>query len=153
MASTRIQDLTEKTKLAKDDLIFVSDSEDLSGSYLKAKKVKVSSLGLLNASYAIGSIGGGTQDLDLDNGSVFSATVDSATTTFTFSNPLTSGQICKFKLILTNGGSQTVNWPASVVWAGGTGPSLTASGVDVLEFFTIDGGSTWYGESIGLDFS
>lgn len=102
---------------------------------------------------AIGSIGGGTQDIDLEAGNVVTGTVDTSETTFTFSNPSASGTACSFTLILTNGGSQTVNWPASVDWAGGTAPSLTASGVDVLTFVTVDGGTNWYGFAAGLDMS
>jgi hypothetical protein len=93
----------------------------------------------------IGSIGGGTQDLDLSLGNVFSATVNTSATTFTFSNPPASGTAGSFTLILTNGGSQTVTWPASAKWGGGTSPTLTAAGVDVLAFITVDGGTNWYG--------
>ena len=101
---------------------------------------------------AIGSIGGGTQDIDLDTDiRVFTGTVDTSTTTFTFSNPKASGNEDGFILILTNGGSQTVNWPASVDWAAGVAPTLTTSGVDVLVFETVDGGTTWYGFVAGLD--
>lgn len=99
---------------------------------------------------AIGGTGGGTQDIDFALGNVVSATVDTSANTFTFSNPSASGTACSFTLILTNGGSQTVNWPASVDWAGGTAPTLTASGVDVLTFFTVDGGTIWYGFASGL---
>lgn len=102
---------------------------------------------------AIGSIGGGTQDIDLEFGNVVTGTVDTSTTTFTFSNPPASGNAGSFTLILTNGGSQTVNWPASVDWAGGTAPTLTASGRDVLTFLTVDGGTIWYGFEGGLNFS
>ena len=100
---------------------------------------------------AIGSIGGGTQDIDLESGNVVTGTVDTSTTTFTFSNPPASGTAGSFTLFLTNGGSQTVNWPASVDWAGGTAPTLTTSGVDVLTFVTVDGGTIWYGFAAGLD--
>lgn len=100
---------------------------------------------------AIGSIGGGTQDIDLESGNVVTATVDTSTTTFTFSNPPASGVAGSFTLFLTNGGSQTVNWPASVDWAAATAPTLTASGVDILSFVTVDGGTTWYGFTAGLD--
>jgi hypothetical protein len=100
---------------------------------------------------AIGGTGGGTQDLDIALGNVQTATVDTSTNTFTFSNPSISGKSCSFTLILTNGGSQTVNWPASVDWAGSTAPTLTTSGVDVLTFMTVDAGTTWYGFSAGLD--
>lgn len=102
---------------------------------------------------AIGSIGGGTQDIDLENGNVVSATVDTSTTTFTFSNPPASGTAGSFTLFLTDGGSQTVNWPASVDWSSGIAPTLTASGVDILTFTTIDGGTTWYGFIAGADMS
>lgn len=98
----------------------------------------------------IGSIGGGTQDIDLTLGNVVTGTVDTSTTTFTFSDPTATGNACSFTLILTNGGSQTINWPASVDWAGATAPTLTASGVDVLVFTTLDGGTTWYGFAAGI---
>lgn len=94
---------------------------------------------------AIGSIGGGTQDIDLDLGRSVSGTVDTSTTTFTFSNPKATGNEDIFTLRLTNGGSQTINWPASVDWVGGIAPTLTASGVDELTFKTIDGGTIWVG--------
>ena len=102
---------------------------------------------------AIGSTGGGTQDIDLTDGNVVTATVDTSANTFTFSNPPASGKAGSFTLILTNGGSQTVNWPAAVDWAGGTAPTLTTSGVDVLTFTTVDGGTIWYGFAAGLDMS
>ena len=100
---------------------------------------------------AIGATGGGTQDINLANGNVVTATVDTSANTFTFSNPPASGKCGSFTLILTNGGSQTVNWPAAVDWAGGTSPTLTTSGVDVLTFTTVDGGTIWYGFAAGLD--
>ena len=100
---------------------------------------------------AIGSIGGGTQDIDLESGNVVTGTVDTSTTTFTFSNPPATGTSGSFTLILTTGGRQTVNWPAAVDWAGSTAPTLTTSGVDVITFTTIDAGTIWYGFAAGLD--
>ena len=94
---------------------------------------------------AIGGTGGGTQDIDVTAGNVVTATVDTSTNTFTFSNPSATGKCCSFTLILTNGGSQTVNWPSSVDWEGGTAPTLTSSGVDILSFMTVDAGTRWYG--------
>jgi len=94
-----------------------------------------------------------TPTLNLENGNVFTDTIATGTTTFTFSNPPASGTAGSFTLILTNGGSQTVNWPGSVKWAGSTAPSLTTSGVDILTFITINAGTTWYGFSAGLEMS
>jgi hypothetical protein len=99
---------------------------------------------------AIGGTGGGTQDIDLTAGNVVTATVDTSANTFTFSNPSATGKSCSFTLILTNGGSQTVNWPGAVKWAGGSAPTLTTTGVDVLAFTTVDAGTTWYGFPAGL---
>ena len=65
---------------------------------------------------AIGGTGGGTQDIDLTLGNSVSATVDTSTNTFTFSNPTASDEGCGFTLVLTNGGSRTVNWPGTVDW-------------------------------------
>jgi hypothetical protein len=99
---------------------------------------------------AIGSTGGGTQDINLTLGNVVTLTVDTSTNTFTFSNPPASGAAGSFTAIITNGGSQTVNWPASVDFAGGVAPTLTAAGVDILTFTTVDGGTIWYGFTAGL---
>ncbi|MDP6587158.1 MAG: hypothetical protein QF535_21070 [Anaerolineales bacterium] len=111
--------------------------------------VNLKDFGIVNN--AIGSIGGGTQDIDLTLGNSVSGTVDTSTTTFTFSNPTASDELCIFSLVLTNGGSQTVNFPASVDWEGGTAPTLTTAGVDILVFATVDGGTIWHGQSYSLD--
>lgn len=89
-------------------------------------------------------------DIDLATGNYFTKTI-SGTTTFTVSNVATSGDVGAFVLVMTNGGSATVNWFSGVTWASGTAPTLTASGVDVLAFFTIDGGTTWRGFVLGYD--
>ena len=65
--------------------------------------------------------------------------------------PITLGNACSFTLILTNGGSKTQTWPVSVDWPGGTAPTLTSSGVDVLTFVTINAGTTWMGFLAGGD--
>ena len=99
----------------------------------------------------VGGTGGGTQDIDLQLGNSVSATVDTSTNTFTFSDPTASDELCGFTLTLVNGGSQTVNWPGSVDWAGGTAPTLTTSGTDILTFFTINGGTLWHGMIASAD--
>ena len=70
---------------------------------------------------------------------------------FTISNAPTSGIYGKFKLILTNGGTVADPWHASVKFAGGTTPTLTTSGIDILTFETIDNGANWYAVVEGLD--
>jgi hypothetical protein len=90
--------------------------------------------------------------IDLAAGNYFTKTI-SGTTTFTISNAASSGTVNSFILQLTNGGSATVNWFSGVKWAGGTAPTLTASGVDVLGFYTIDGGTTWESFTLGKNMS
>lgn len=95
--------------------------------------------------------------LDLENGNIFEVTLTENVTTLTISNPPASGTAGSFTLILKQDGTGgwTFAWPAAVVWAGGTAPTLTtdASAVDVLTFITTDGGTTWYGFLAGADFS
>ena len=84
-------------------------------------------------------------EINLATGNWFTKTI-STTTAFTVTNVPSSGTAVSFILDLTNGGSATVSWSTgftSVKYAGGSAPTLTASGRDVLGFFTHDGGSTW----------
>jgi hypothetical protein len=98
---------------------------------------------------ALGS-GSGTRTVDLTLGNFVTATT-TGTTTWVFSNPIASPNGCGFILELVNGGSATQNWPASVRWPGGTAPTLTASGTDVLVFITDDGGTIYRGVASMLD--
>jgi hypothetical protein len=91
-------------------------------------------------------------NIDLSAGNYFTKTI-SGTTTFTISNAASSGTVNSFILQLTNGGSATVNWFSGVKWAGGTAPTLTSSGVDVLGFYSIDGGTTWESFTLGKNMS
>ena len=101
---------------------------------------------------ALGSAGG-TRTVDLNNGNSVTATVSASANTFVFSNPTAGDELCGFTLGLTNGGSQTVNWPSSVDWTAATAPELTASGVDWLVFWTVTGGTVWYGKLVGAAFA
>ena len=97
-----------------------------------------------------------TYTIDLTNGNVFELTL-TGNCTYTFSNPPGNGIGGSFTLIQKQdgSGSRTVAWPASVDWAGGTGPTISsgANDVDVFTFVTTDAGTTWYGFTAGQDFS
>ena len=92
----------------------------------------------------------GANDVDLRAGNYFTKTI-STTTTLTVSNVPASGTAASFILDLTNGGSATITWWSGTKWVGGTSPTLTAAGRDVLGFFTHDGGTTWSGLVLGKD--
>lgn len=81
-------------------------------------------------------------DIDLSKGNYFTKTI-SGNTTFTVSNVPTSGSVASFILDLTNGASATITWWTTFKYAGGLVPQLTASGRDVIGFYTHDGGTTW----------
>ena len=68
--------------------------------------------------------------------------------TYTFSNPAAAGRASSFVLkVIQDSSARTITWPGSVDWPAATAPTLTATnnGVDVFVFFTIDGGTTYYG--------
>ena len=98
---------------------------------------------------AIGTVSGATA-INFALGNVATAVLASGGS-FTISNAPTSGIYGKFKLILTNGGTVADPWHSSVKFAGGTTPTLTTSGIDILTFETIDNGANWYAVVEGLD--
>jgi len=91
----------------------------------------------------------GAKTIDLALGNSVTATTTGATT-WTFSNPTASDELCGFSIKLINGGSAAQTWPTTVDWPAATAPTLTASGTDVLVFITCDGGTIWYGFVAGL---
>ena len=86
--------------------------------------------------------------IDVEDGNYHTVTTNITGLTFTFSNPPASESVGYCTLELTSGSAGTVTWPSSVDWSGGTAPTLSATGPDILEFFTNDAGTTWYGRSI-----
>ena len=95
------------------------------------------------------NLGTGTA-IDLSAGSVFYKTMTSDQT-FTLSNVPTSGLVASFILELTDAGTYAPTFWANVRKAGGTAVSFTASGTDVLGFYTRDGGANWRMIVLSLD--
>jgi len=73
----------------------------------------------------IGATGGGTQDIDVSLGNTAVLLVTNSANTFTFSNWPATGKQGSVTLKIYGGGAQTVNWPATMQWPGGTAPTLT----------------------------
>ena len=121
-------------------------SAELAGADQTVSRVNLKDYG--EVTNAIGNATG-SKTIDLTAGNSVTATTTGATT-WTFSNPTASDELCGFVLKLVNGGSATQTWPNSVDWPSGTAPTLTTSGTDVLVFITCDGGTTWYGFTAGL---
>jgi hypothetical protein len=94
---------------------------------------------------------GSTETIDLAGGYVHTGSL-SADCTFTFTGA-TSGVECAFRLHMQQ--DETGGWvptfPSSVVWPDDTEPtwSTDPGATDIIEFTTVDGGTTWYGDSGG----
>ena len=89
--------------------------------------------------------------INLRDGNVFEHDL-TENVTYTFSNPAASGRASAFILkVIQDSSARTITWPGSVDWASATAPTLTATnnGVDVFGFLTIDGGTTYYGFTLG----
>jgi|11BtaG_2_1085332.scaffolds.fasta_scaffold17092_2 predicted secreted protein len=130
-----------------------------------------STLGLTNASAVVTSDANGVVSFDngtieestvvtsssnaatinLRDGNVFTHTL-SENVTYTFSNPAASGRASAFILkVVQDSSARTITWPGTVDWAAATAPTITATnaGVDVFAFITVDGGSNYYGFTLG----
>jgi len=92
-----------------------------------------------------------TPAIDCITGNYFYITLTGGTT-FSFSNVPATGTYYKCVLEITQDGSSayTTAYPAAVLWAGGTAPTEPAvAEVDLVELYTRDGGTTWYGVQTG----
>jgi len=139
------QTLTNKTFDTSNNTLTFAAEANLQDNLLTRPLVKDYAMEV----YAHGSITTATT-IDLENGNVHTATIG-GNLTLTFSNPIASGDATSFVLELTNGGAHTLTFPAAVDWEGGTAPTLTAAGVDILVFYTRNGGTTWHGIVSSLD--
>tara|TARA_Y100001963_G_scaffold139510_1_gene205415 strand:+ start:291 stop:953 length:663 start_codon:yes stop_codon:yes gene_type:complete len=83
----------------------------------------------------------GALDIDLSTGNYFTKTIN-ADSTFTFSNPASSGTVSAFTIELTHT-SGTVTWPTEVKFNGDSAPTLTTGKTHLFMFVTDDGGSRY----------
>lgn len=93
--------------------------------------------------------------IDCSLGNIFTVTMSASITTLAFSNVPASGRVYNMTLILKQDatGGRSITWPAAVKWPGGTAPSLSlANKTDIVNLFTTDGGTTWYGTVVGQNF-
>jgi hypothetical protein len=96
--------------------------------------------------------GSGTRTINATSADYFYNTAN-GNSTFVFTNSAYYGYYTQktFLLYLTNGGAYTMTWPANTKWAGGTAPTLTASGTDVLGFSVGINGTNITGFVVALD--
>jgi len=103
---------------------------------------------------ASAAISGGTLTLDLSTAGVFYVSLNGTVSTFTISNTQSIGASAFTLILIADGTPRTVTWGASVLWPGGTPPTLTSTNgkEDIFSFVTIDGGTTWFAFNGGQNF-
>lgn len=92
-----------------------------------------------------------TVSLNLQTANNFSHTL-TEDTTVSFTNPAASGKVSAATLrVIQDSSARAITWNAAIKWGAATAPTLsTASGaVDVFVFYTVDGGTTYYGFTSG----
>lgn len=131
-----------------DNEIFITTAGDGMFSNVTAShSANVGNITLANQYLKINSLGSvsGATTINLTLGNMVSATATGAVQWTVTGLQGSSGYGSVFLLELTNGGVGTQTWMSGIRWPSGTPPSLQASGVDVLAFFTDDNGSNWRG--------
>jgi hypothetical protein len=104
-----------------------------------------------NETFAAVTSTAGAVTVNCEAGNVFTHAL-TENTTFTFSNPPATGTAFGFTLkVVQDSTARTITWPASVDWAGGEAPTISAGSgeVDVFVFYTHDGGTAFYGFTAG----
>ena len=90
----------------------------------------------------------GTTTIDLSLGNVIYFTQDT-NTTVAFANTETTQVIDFIRVKDDTTTARTITWPASIIWNGGTAPTLIdssdANDVQIFNLTTRDQGVTWYG--------
>lgn len=113
----------------------VTGDLNFAGFGLLTPNLKGGTENAINLSNMSGSI-----TVDLSQGAVFYGTVTGATT-IVLANVPPAGKAMTFELELTNPGAFAITWPTGSKWPGGTIPTFTAAGVDIIVGQVRNGGS------------
>jgi hypothetical protein len=117
---------------AGDTFVFQAHAQTLTNKTLTSPTIT----GSTGASVAMGAL-----EVNWAAGNVFTKTLSAGANTFTFANSADGQTI----IVIVTGAASTLTWP-TVLWAGGTPPTQTASGTDVYTF--VKSGSTIYGSVV-----
>lgn len=153
-AKTLLQELETAIETKQDGLSAMSEAEGTTGTETTPRSITAAVLKAVIEALAgndltvtaHGSVSSGTENFS--NG-IHSITV-AGDQTWSFTWP-DSGERGRIEVWVTNGGSATIGGLSGVLTSGGTGISWTTSGIDVVVFTSMDGGTTVYAFQGGED--
>jgi hypothetical protein len=120
------------------DIILINDSRELSNTTFSHYREKVN---------AVGTVSTSTYNIDVSLSNIFDITLG-ANVTFTFTNPPSSNILQPVTIILRQdgNGNRTATF-TNAKYTDGVLPQLStgANQIDVLTFFTVNGGTFWFG--------
>lgn len=101
-------------------------------------------------------VGTSTLTLSVLGGNVQQFILSTNVTSFVITDPPNVGDYFELTLFIVqdNSGNKTLSWPTGTKWSGGISPTLTtaANKTDIIKIATFDGGITWYGRTVGLNY-
>ena len=138
----------------------MSEAKHTSFDKLANKFVVVYNHQETSATGKVGILSTGNIKMDVSTGNFFEVDMSTPTgsiSSFTITEALTGAQAQTFFLKVTQGSpAKQFAWSSltNIKWPGGTGPTLSTAytAVDVFRFTTYDQGTTWWGETIGLNY-
>lgn len=101
--------------------------------------------------YANTGVNGSSYTVNLSLANIQKITLSGNLTSLVFSNAPDIGVVGWIRLIIERVTYNITNWPSGTKWQSGSALSLsstTASTTTIVDFMTVDGGSTWYAETI-----
>lgn len=124
---------TASYALSYDEQVSCSYAETSSYSYGVVDDVEV--VGTSFSSEFNNGNSGTSETIDWNNGQ-FQKSVLTGNVTYTFTDPA-GPTILILQLVQDSGGTNTVTWPSSVKWSGGTAPVITSAGgaIDLVSFY------------------
>lgn len=100
----------------------------------------------------LGSMGASTYYMNYNTSNAWEATATAANIIIDISNDPADGTAGYLVLYITNGGAATsITWPTGTDWDAGAAPELQASGIDIITFTTIDGGTKHHAKRAWAD--
>jgi hypothetical protein len=100
-------------------------------------------------SSVLGAVSGASYDMTFVNDSALELTLNqNATLNVVGTYQMGKKYEATIVLLQDGVGNRLVTWPGNIRWPGGVAPVLStgANAVDIIEMFTINGGTTWFGK-------